>query len=129
MTALYPYALFLHLVHLCGWSFCMHTVHSKTQIKSTSRCASKQKQKINEKSHSYYLASHVYDTYDLIPGICILNFYQEERLREGRERQASRGRNNRGKRERRIRARQTVNAVTINFNLCKTQSRDPRLSD
>lgn len=48
MTALHSYALFLHLVHLCRWSFCTLPVHvqSNTWIKSTSRWPSKQKQKI-----------------------------------------------------------------------------------
>lgn len=31
MTALHPYALFLHIVHMCRWFFYMHEVHIKKQ--------------------------------------------------------------------------------------------------
>lgn len=57
-----PYALFLHLVHslsTCVGALSACILYIATQIKSTSRCASKQKQKINKKSHTFYLASHV----------------------------------------------------------------------
>ncbi len=45
----------------------------------------------NKWEKSYFLsgsARTIYDTCDLMPGICILHFYQEERLRKRIERQS-----------------------------------------